>query len=149
MYSLLFIVISASFYYFRPLPASDIFRELDDVVKISIDLRFYDGKQEVILLELVDKEVKTFQNFLNLTKYQRAFGSTNLKNQANDFEITMVLHNSDNYSISINDTGKVVVFQRKGAKKYRILSSKEDVLFKLIAELVRDQNNRHFITIYL
>jgi hypothetical protein len=111
--------------------------ELENVSKINFNVRFDDKKDnEFLMVEIKGKEMEYFTNLLNMTKYRRAFGSTNIQSQAKAYDIVIV-HNSNNYSIVINDSGYVVVDVRNSKKKYKILSSKNDTLLKLIDELLQ------------
>jgi hypothetical protein len=130
------IIICGVIYYFRPLTANYVMNEIDHVVKVTINVRFDEGKDsEAMMVSLNESEVEKFVNVLNSTKFQRSIGDTNIKNQSNAYDIVLFFANSDNYSIDINDRGDLVVYRGNSASKYRILGSEEDALFLLISDL--------------
>ncbi|WP_199617175.1 hypothetical protein [Paenibacillus alkalitolerans] len=136
IFLLCFISIVGTMYYFRPLNANNVFLELENVERIVFSVRFDEKKDiEFVNAEIKGKEVEYFINLLEMTKYRRVFGETNIQSQADAYDIVIV-HNSNNYSIVINDSGYVVVDVRNSKKKYKILSSKNDTLLKLIDEMI-------------
>ncbi len=136
IFLLCIIVIIGTIYYFRPLSANNVFPELENAEKIAFIVRFDEKKDsEFKKIEIKGKEVDYFINLLEMTKYQRVFGETNIQSQTNAFDIVIV-HNSSNYSIVINNKGYVVVDEMNSKKKYKILSSKNDTLIKLIDEML-------------
>jgi len=123
-------------YYFRSLSANNVFLELENTEKIVFTVKFDEKKEkEFKNIEIKEKEVDYFINLLEMTKYRRAFGETNIQSQTNAFDI-LIVHNSSNYSIVINNKGYVVVDGKNGKKKYKILSSKNDTLIKLIDQML-------------
>ncbi|MBP0723853.1 hypothetical protein J5Y03_01485 [Bacillus sp. RG28] len=139
IFLLCIIVIIGTIYYFRPLSANNVFPELENVEKIAFIVRFDEKKDaEIKNIEIKEKEVDYFINLLEMTKYQRVFGETNIQSQTNAFDIVIV-HNSSNYSIVINNKGYVVVDEMNSKKKYKILSSKNDTLIKLIDEMLNSK----------
>lgn len=132
-------VIIGTIYYFRPLSANNVFPELENVEKIAFIVRFDEKKDtEFKKIEIKEKEVDYFINLLEMTKYRRVIGETNIQSQTNAFDIVIV-HKSSNYSIVINKKGYVVVDEMNSKKKYKILSSKNDTLIKLIDEMFNDK----------
>lgn len=136
IYLVCVIVILGTIYFFRPISANNVFPELENVEKITFIVRFYEKKDaEFKNIEIKEKElVDYFINLLEMTKYRRVFGETNIQSQTNAIDIVIV-HNSSNYSIVINNKGYVVVDEKNSKKKYKILSSKNDTLIKLIDEM--------------
>ncbi|WP_158093210.1 hypothetical protein [Gottfriedia solisilvae] len=123
-------------YYFRPINANNVFPELKNVEKIAFIVRFDEKKDaEFKNIEIKEKEVDYFINLLEMSKYRRVFGETNIQSQTSAFDIA-IAHNSSNYSIVINNKGYVVVNEMNSKKKYKILSSKNDTLIKLINEML-------------
>lgn len=130
------IVIIGTIYYFRPLNANNVFPELENVEKIAFIVRFDEKKDaEFKNIESKEKEVDYFINLLEMSKYRRVFGETNIQSQTNAFDIVIV-HKSSKYSIVINNKGYVVVDEMNSKKKYKILSSKNDTLIELIDEML-------------
>ena len=84
--------------------------------------------------EIKEKELDYFKTLLDLTKFRRTFGATNIQSQTTSYDI-LIVHKSSNYNIIINDRGYVVVEERNSKKKYKILSSNNDTLIKLIDEM--------------
>ncbi|MFD2444060.1 hypothetical protein ACFSO7_08685 [Bacillus sp. CGMCC 1.16607] len=129
------IAIIGAIYYFRPLSANNVFPELENVEKVTFVVRFDEKKDtEFKNIEIIE-EVEYFINLLEMTKYRRVYGEMNIQSQSNAFDI-LIVHNSNNYSIVINNRGYVVVDEMHSEKKYKILSSKNDTLIKLIDEML-------------
>ncbi|SEM22825.1 hypothetical protein SAMN04488688_11070 [Paenibacillus sp. cl141a] len=138
LFFLFVILIIGTIYYFRPQSANDVF-ELNDVEKINFNVRFDETKDSKFLnTEISGEDVDYFINLLELSKYQRVFGGTNIQSQTNAYDIVIV-NKSNNYSIVINDRGYVVVEVSNNEKKYKILSSKSDTLIKLIDYMLMTQ----------
>jgi len=133
------IVMIGTIYYFRPISAINVFPELENVERIAFIVQFDEKKDaESKNIELKEKEVDYFINLLEMTKYRRVFGEKNIQSHTNAFDI-VVVHNTSNYSIVINNKGYVVVDEMNSKKKYKILSSKNDTLIKLIDEMLNDK----------
>lgn len=138
VFLLLIISIISSMYYFRPINANNVFLGLENVDKIVFSVRFDEKKDsEFLNAEIKGQQVEYFKNLLEMTKYRRVFGSTNIQSQTNAYDIVLV-HNSNNYSIVINDRGYVVVDVMNNEKKYKILSSENDTLLKLIDKMLKN-----------
>lgn len=122
-------------YFFRPLSATEVFPKLENANKIVLISKFDDIKDnEALNIEIKDKELEYFINLLQATKYRRTLGKTNVQSQAKAYDILLV-HNSNNYIIVINNRGYVVVDVMGNKKKFKILSSKKDTLLKLINQM--------------
>ena len=128
--------IIATIYFFRPLNVENVFPEWDNVEKISFLTWMEVGKDaEFKDFEIKEKELDYFKNLLELRKFRRTFGAKNIQSQTTSYDI-LIVHKSSNYNIIIiNDRGYVVVEERNSKKKFKILSSKNDALIKLIDEM--------------
>ena len=127
--------IIATIYYFRPLNAENVFPEWDNIENMSFLTWMEVGKDaEFKDFEIKEKELDYFKTLLDLTKFRRTFGATNIQSQTTSYDI-LIVHKSSNYNIIINDRGYVVVEERNSKKKYEILSSNNDTLIKLIDEM--------------
>ncbi|GAA0400175.1 hypothetical protein [Paenibacillus motobuensis] len=130
------ISIVGTMYYFRPLNANSVFPELESIEKVIFNVRFDEKKSSKFLeTEIKGREAEYFVDLLEMTKYRRVFGRTNIQSQTNAYDIVIV-YNSNNYSIVISDRGYVVVDVISNKKKYKILSSKSDTLLKLVDEML-------------
>lgn len=129
-------MIIGTIYYFRPFGAKNVFPELENLEKVAFIVRFDEKKDsEFKNIEIKGKEVDYFINLLEMTKYRRVFGEKNIQSQTNALDIVIV-HNSSNYSIVINNKGYVVVDEMYSKKKYKIISSKNDPLTEFIDEML-------------
>ncbi|CEG27095.1 hypothetical protein [Bacillus sp. B-jedd] len=132
----LFLCLAGIFYYFRPLSAEQVFPSLKRAEKVTIMMSFEEGKgQRFINEEYKGKDLEKFIRFLETATYTRAFGEKNIQSQANAYDILIVL-DSNNYSVVINDDGDVVVDTRNSKKKYTIYRSKDDSLISLIDQML-------------
>jgi hypothetical protein len=110
--------------------------ELKNVEKINFNVRFDEIKDSKFLnTEISGEDADYFIHLLELSKYRRVLGGTNIQSQTNAYDIVIV-NKSNNYSIVINDRGYVVVEVSNNEKKYKILSSRSDTLIKLIDDML-------------
>ncbi|WP_096153286.1 MULTISPECIES: hypothetical protein [Bacillus] len=135
---LLLIILSIFFtiFYFRPLSAQEVFPEMDNIEKIDFLSRFHSQKEpDRLTVQLTGEEMEYFKSLLEMPKYRRSLGKTNIHTWENAYDI-VIFHKSSNYSIVINDKGYVVVEGRYNKTKYKIISSKDHTLLSLFDELI-------------
>ncbi|WP_219836091.1 hypothetical protein [Paenibacillus sp. R14(2021)] len=111
---ILIIVIAFGFlaYGLVPVSAQTVVANIDEIDSISFDY-LSDGEVTHDSIRLKEEDQEELASIVHSAKYNRQYGSKNIRNDGKALLLTFILKNNENFQMDINDKGTVVSHHKK------------------------------------